>query len=629
MDTRQADIFTSAVNSMAATFKRPLLYGPDNRPLAPSNQYTYGRRAASQGGSLKGWRPARLYSGQQETLEREAIAARAIDLGQSDPHAAGILETFSTTVIGAGLTPHPQLDPDVLGFTKTQVNTLAVQEKAAYSTWSLFADAGGRMTAGMVSFLIERNLVQFGEFILLVHMIDDPTRPYSLAVQVIHPMRLKTPTDLISQGKIRDGIEMDAYGRPTHYWIKKASPGLTTTADTSNNFIRIATRKAHRWRVIHGFVVNDPEQIRGVSFFAPALKYFRDFNDLLDAELVSNVVTAAFSLFIEAAGATDPMDIANNMSGWSEAGTNPDGETETTRYQEMVPGSIMYGNAGEKPQSIAAARPGVTFEPFTRLIKKTLATSANIPLPVLFKDLDGISFAGFRSAMLEAWRVFSYRRVIHGHLYGQKLYTMLQEEAWLRGHLTIPNNDFYGKMHQLTRVKWVGAPKGDIEPIKAAKADILEIDAHLKTREQAIIERGGEARTTFDRLEDERTDLIKRKLQPDESVQPVDAAEPGESAAGQGETAHESGTDYGGLKLKADYYGVAVRAGAITPQITDEELFRSDAGLPEISDPVKDAWEEDGNVRRPITLKAGDAFDAAMDEIVRRARKDDDANADQ
>jgi hypothetical protein len=51
-----------------------------------------------------------------------------------------------------------------------------------------------------------------------------------------------------------------------------------------------------------------------------------------------------------------------------------------------------------------------------------------------------------------------------------------------------------------------------------------------------------------------------------------------------------------------DSFGVAVRAGAVTPTIEDENHFRSRMGLPPISADARRAWAEDKNVRRPITL---------------------------
>ena len=56
------------------------------------------------------------------------------------------------------------------------------------------------------------------------------------------------------------------------------------------------------------------------------------------------------------------------------------------------------------------------------------------------------------------------------------------------------------------------------------------------------------------------------------------------------------------LRQAMDSYGVAVRAGAITPQTTDENHFRGLLKIPAASGDVARAWKADGGVRRPITL---------------------------
>jgi len=53
----------------------------------------------------------------------------------------------------------------------------------------------------------------------------------------------------------------------------------------------------------------------------------------------------------------------------------------------------------------------------------------------------------------------------------------------------------------------------------------------------------------------------------------------------------------------------------VTPQKDDEAYYRQIAKLPPMSPPVDDAWEEDGGVRRPITLKSGEAFAAEQSNI--------------
>jgi hypothetical protein len=69
------------------------------------------------------------------------------------------------------------------------------------------------------------------------------------------------------------------------------------------------------------------------------------------------------------------------------------------------------------------------------------------------------------------------------------------------------------------------------------------------------------------------------------------------------------------LKAKFDSYGVGVRAGSITPQFEDEKAFRIEAGLPPISQPVQEAWDDDGGYRRPITLQSGKQAEADLQQL--------------
>lgn len=512
LNAAQNNLFATAVNHIAASLGRPILYGPNDKPLRPSATYSYKRSAAKRAGSMKNWVPKRLLTRQSEEDERQTIVERSIDLVNNDPHAAGVVETFATTVVGAGLLPHPTMDGDILGLDKEKTRQLRAQQKGIYRVWSPFADAGARMTFGGVQYLLQTCLLKYGEYLMLLPMLKDNTRPYSLACQVINPMRLMTPIDKMGNKNIHDGVETGKYGEPVAYWIKRinSEAGIGFRSDTSDNFMRISAKKGHRWNVLHGFMQKDPEQVRGMPFFASAMKYFRDFNDLLDAELVANIVTAAYTLFIEVGADMDPIWPAENLSSITESEVTSSGKTKEVRYEEMTPGIIMYGNTGEKPHPIVANRPGTTFEPFVKTIKKSLAMALNMPYPVLFKDVENVNYAGFRSAMLDAWRVFTYYRTWLGQGDCQKVFTMLQEEAWLKGDLDY--KDFYEDMYTLTTAEWRGSPKGDIEPIKAVQADILAIQHNLKTRAEVIAERGGDLRTTFDQLEEEQGELVAKGL---------------------------------------------------------------------------------------------------------------------
>jgi capsid protein len=300
----QQTLFERAVSAITSMAASPLLYGPDNQPLQPSAVFSIKRDAAKRTGSLKNWLPKYLFSREAEALERRLVVERTIDLTNSDPHASGIVDTFASTIIGSGLTPHPIVDPEALGITADNAARIREQQQAACTAWAPHADAGVRLSFGQIEYLKQTCLLRFGEYFVLLPMLDGSIRPYSLACQVINPLRVKTPVDLVARGDIRDGIELGPYGEAVAIWVKKTghrTPGRNPSGHL-RKFFNDPGKNRPPVHILHGFVAKEPEQVHGWQYFTPALKFFHDFSDLMNAELVSNVVTAALSHFVEMPG---------------------------------------------------------------------------------------------------------------------------------------------------------------------------------------------------------------------------------------------------------------------------------------------------------------------------------------
>ena len=260
---------------------------------------------------------------------------------------------------------------------------------------------------------------------------------------------------------------------------------------------------------------------------------------------------------------------------------------------------IMYGQQGEEAQPIKADRPGNTFAPFARLLMKAMSTSVGIPYAVGFLDTDGVSFAGYRSAMLEAWRTYTFHRAFLGLGPLQKIWTMLQEEAFLKGDLgDVP--DFYTNMAALTRVQWRGYPKGDIEPLKAIQADILAIQNNLKTREDSIIERGGEINHTFHQLTEEQNEMAQGGLY-DGPVLKVSGETAAQSAASEGKQSADPSKPEGTAEPPAapsTVKGPAAKPPATpatpgeTEEATADRLFYLQSRVEEMWDEIEQLKQE-------------------------------------
>jgi hypothetical protein len=78
--------------------------------------------------------------------------------------------------------------------------------------------------------------------------------------------------------------------------------------------------------------------------------------------------------------------------------------------------------------------------------------------------------------------------------------------------------------------------------------------------------------------------------------------------AGQAAGQPAAQADAGGVpasQMDMNSYGIAVRSGFITPQMEDEEKFRLDMGLPQMSARAKELWEKQQGTRTPVTIKSG------------------------
>lgn len=427
--------------------------------------------SASNTGTLQNWFPRRQTT-IAEARDREQTVLRAMDLDANDPHVAGLIETMNINTVGIGYTPQAQLRADQLpgNLSDEQISSLQRRQEWEFGLWSREADITGMRHLQDIFALADRTMLVRGEYLILVRMLDSPQRRYSTCLQVLDPLRLRTPTDLMGRADIIDGVQVDENGRPILYWIQKAgAPALAG----SEHFAAIPVWHGHRRQILHGYVHKDPDQYRGYTFFAPAMKFFRDLSDHLDAELVSNIVTSAAALWIATPNPTAEMLAAAGT--WDNFQKN----TEATRYEAIHPGGIFYGNPGEEPKVLQHNRPGANFVPFVHTILDAASTVAAIPREVATHKYGDMSYATARAAMMDAWRVFNYRQTLECRHLAEPCWEMLQEEAYLRGHLGMDMPDFYLHRQAWCRCRWIPQRKGFLDLLKEMQGQVLGLKYNI------------------------------------------------------------------------------------------------------------------------------------------------------
>ncbi len=462
------------------------------------------RNAGAWRGSLASYRVQQVVSRLSAEMERKTEQVRADDLATNDWAASSAINAITTNAVGSGLRPQSKINHRRLGVSPEAASELQTNIEEVWQAWTAQADARNLLHFEDLQFLGLRTLLRQGELLHLPVARADKTlfSPLSLAVQPLSPSRLLTPQDKQMDSNIIDGVECSSIGAPVAYWI--ACPGRAADSDffdlhslPSSSFARVPARVGHRPGCFHLFRHLTEEQYRGTSVFGPGMNLFRHLSDSLDNELLAQVVTSSLAVFIER-DTSGP-----ELPGYVQT-TQEDGEDRY--YQTIDPGTVMYGNRNEKPHMLETARPSANFEKFCRFVLRAMAASVDMPYEVLAKDYSQTNYSSARAALLEAWKVFTlYRNWLQTH-YCQPLFAMVIEEAWLRGLITLPAGapDFYDAPQLYTRALWIGPARGYVDPVKEVVSVCKELDYHLKTRSEAIAERGRDIESVYDEIAEER-----------------------------------------------------------------------------------------------------------------------------
>lgn len=447
---------------------------------------TFHRSAGGASGTMSNWSPRRL-TWIEEGRQRERIVERSNDIATNNAHGASLIDSITTNTVGTGLWPQAKPNWKRLGITEEQAQSIAETMEWEFEQWAKEADASSpsaeTATSNFYGLQFQNiwSMLVNGEFINLPLMLDDPSRRYSLALQAIDPVRLRTPRAYLGAKDVRDGVRLGKNSQPTGYLIADPEDGRLSATLDLRSFRELPPRAGHRPAIIHRFHKKMPEQVRGNSILAPAMKFFRDMNDYLDFELVGAIIAASFPVFIEKSAETD----AEEQYGSDATPTDP------TRYQEVSPG-VMYGNAGEKPTVLANPRPGGSFGTFVETVLRAVGASCGMPYEVIAKDFSKTNYSSARAALEEAWRVFGMYQDWLVTYFCQVVWEMVWEEAWLRGRIKLPagSPDFYTARAEWTAATWIVPERTSLDPVKEIVAAVMAKNNNMGTDADFCAKRG-------------------------------------------------------------------------------------------------------------------------------------------
>jgi len=472
---------------------------------------------AGTAGTLSNWYPRRI-GWLEEGRQRETVVARANDLAANHAHAASLIDSIADNSVHTGLKPQSVPLWKRLNISQEASAKFAEDCEWAFRIFSKEAGADGQSQFGDIQYQVIYSRLVNGEYLALPLMKDRPGRRFNLCIDILDPVRLRTPFGMNGKKDVRDGIRLGTSNEAINYFIADPADGRITTTLDLRHFKELPRLRGHRPVVMHHFHKKFPEQVRGTSVLAPAMKFFRDITDYLDFELVGAIVAASFPVWIEkgpmAYDATKQMGVFNQQ--------NTDGSS--TNYNELSPGGIFYGNQGEKPHVLDSKRPNNSFGIFLETILRAVGASAGMPYEVIAKDFSKTNYSSARAALQEAHRVFSlYQDWMVNH-FCQPIWEMVIEEAWLRGMIELPEGgpDFYAARAEYCNTNWIGPKRGSVDPVKDAVAFDKDRKNNAVTLAARLAEQGKDYDTHMEQIEREERDQREMAQRLDKEFGPVE-----------------------------------------------------------------------------------------------------------
>lgn len=315
--------------------------------------------------------------------------------------------------------------------------------------------------------------------------LDEDEHDGEGALFAIEGHRVFTPRrpKLKDSYRMKHGFVLDRRGRRSGMWVSDESHENPWA--NANKGVWLKAGEFLQWKRRKRI-----NQTRGEPTFTPVIKDLDDRDELLLFEKVGAKLVASQGFWIE----TDQPSNAAAALGHGDA----DGE----RAQYCEPGQILYGKG--KAHSLISNRPSDNFDPFVKLIDRTIGLPLGLPYELVTLDFSHVNFAASRNLLNQAWRHFRVEQVKLGRQV-KKIYLWWLKRRIARGFYASYQTEI--NSGSIYRVKWGYPGWPSPNPVQDAQAAEIGIRNLFQSRTNYNRQVGVDQDQIFDELNTEQNEI--------------------------------------------------------------------------------------------------------------------------
>lgn len=404
-----------------------------------------------------------------------ALRVQARNLEQNHDIARGILRTMVNNVVGPkgiGVEPQPRRDD---GSIHTEYAAALLE---VWRDWQRVPEVTHRHHWAKMQRMVARTWFRDGEglaqtLIGAVPFLDHGTRvPFSL--EMFEPDMIPISYDEQVRN-IRQGIQRNAWGRPTGYWVYKTHPGELFGLPTQNDLKFIPAAN-----ILHIALLDRIGQLRGVSEFASVITRLEDIKDYEESERVAAKIAARLTGYIKR-GAPDMFDPEHDARNTDETGK------VTPREIAIQMGTIVDSlSVGEEMGLFDTQRPNPNLVTFRQGQLRAIAAGVGAGYSSISRDYDG-SYSSQRQELVEQWVNYAVLTDEFTGQFVQPVWESFVMAAHLSGVVPIPRDIKPGTHDDAL---YLGQSMPWIDPIKEASAWIALVRAGFASEVEVMRKRG-------------------------------------------------------------------------------------------------------------------------------------------
>jgi lambda family phage portal protein len=471
-------------------------------------KYQSNYTGASTRRSLRSWTPRSTSPNREIEFNRPALMHRSRDLFNNNPLGRGAIENLTSSTIGAGLQLQSRIDREYLNLSDAEADSWERNTHREFNILAMDDRIDCRHTSNFYDLqeLIFQNFLTSGEVFVLLPNRTEVNQPYNLRVNVIESELVQTPSDMLGNKNIVNGIEYDSFGSPIAYYILDRHPDDVIYGLASNQFKRVtAYGKSGRRNVLHIFKPERPGQSRGLPFLTPVINTIKQISKYSDSYIQKQIVNSLYTVFIRTDAGLLP---DTNLPMQDRLPT-----TDQNYEYELAPGAIIGLAPGEEIQTATPGGSDPAFDTFVMAQLKQIAIGINIPFEIFINHFQA-SYSASRGALLKFDKLIKQKRFFLENHFCKPVYKEFLTEAIMKNRITAQRyfDDISYQSAWLGSV-WNGSTLGQIDPVKETSAYQMQVSSGFITRQDATsMLNGSDWESNMSQIKSENTILAESNM---------------------------------------------------------------------------------------------------------------------